>query len=128
MAKTRMLGAYETYLKMFKKIMFWDISQRDVEKYENKAYKTPDNQDDNDYLYGLGWAMEDIGFHGWEGQAAKNEIENYDKVLTAYRYLMKALAEAIDFEDMDNEIWEYDFKNIDTNDLLELYKKNKGKS
>ena len=33
----------------------------------------------------------------------------------------------IDFEDMDNDIWKYVFKNIDTNDLLHLYKKNKDK-
>ena len=125
MSKTRMSGAYNTYLKMFKTIMFWEASSIEVKKYENEKYKTPDNQDD--YLYGLGWDMDDIYYHGWEGEAAKNEIENYNKVLTAYRYLMKTLAEAIDFEDMNNNIWKYVFKDIDTNDLIELYKKNNEK-
>ena len=64
-------------------------------------------------------------YHGWEGDAAKNEIENYNKVRTAYCYLMKSLAEAIDFEDMDTDMWKYIFKDIDTNDLLELHEKNK---
>ena len=125
MSKTRMTGAYDTYLKMFKTIMFWESSAIEVKKYENEKYKTLDNQDD--CLYGLGWAMGDIYYHGWEGEAAQNEMDNYHKVSTAYRYLMKALAEAIDFEDMDNNIWKYVFKNIDTNDLIELYKKNKDK-
>ena len=56
MSKTRMSGAYETYLKIFKKIMFLNVSQIDVKKYENEKYKTPDNQYD-DCLYGLGWAI-----------------------------------------------------------------------
>ena len=75
MSKTRMTGAYETYLKIFKKIMFLNVSQIDVKKYENEKYKTPDNQYD-DCLYGLGWAIGDMYYHGWEGDAAKNEIEN----------------------------------------------------
>ena len=124
MSKTRMSGAYETYLKIFKKIMFLNVSQIDVKKYENEKYKTPDNQYD-DCLYGLGWAIGDMYYHGWEGDAAKNEIENYNKVRTAYCYLMKSLAEAIDFEDMDTDMWKYIFKDIDTNDLLELHEKNK---
>lgn len=123
MSKTRMSGAYNTYLKMFKTIMFWEASPIEVKKYKNEKYKTPDNQDD--CLYGLGWAMDDIYYHGWDGEAARNEIDNYNKVSTAYRYLMKALAEAIGFEDMNNDIYKYVFKNIDTNDLIELYKKNK---
>lgn len=127
MSKTRMSGAYGAYLEMFKKIMFWDISPTDVKKYENKKYKTSDNQD-CDELYGLGWAMGDLPFHGWSGEAAENEFEIYHKVKTAYSYLMKVLAEAIDFEDMDNDMWKYVFKNIDTNDLLKLYQKNKDKA
>ena len=31
----------------------------------------------------------------------------------------------IDFEDMDTDMWKYIFKDIDTNDLLELHEKNK---
>lgn len=126
MSKTRMTGPYNDYLEMFEQIMFWNAAQHKVEKYNNEKYKPQDIKNCG-YLYGLGWAISDMYYHGWQGEAAKNEQDIYDKVETAYCYLLKTLAEAIDFEDIDNDIWKSDLKYIDTNDLLELHKKNNDK-
>lgn len=126
MAKTKMSGAFEDYLKMFKQVMYWGTSQMSSHYYQHGTHKVLGNEDGH-YLYDLGWSISEMGYHGWSGDAAKNERDIYNKVETAYYYLLKSLAEAIDFEYTDEDVWKYHLKDIDTDDMLELYKKNKEK-
>ena len=69
----------------------------------------------------IGHALSDIGYHGWEGEAAKNEIAIYNKIELSYLYLLKSLAEAIGYEfPEDQDVWKYHLSKIDTNDVLTL--------
>jgi hypothetical protein len=128
MNKSNMLGAYDIYRQMFKQIMWWDLSPKETGNtyFKNDTHKVLGNED-NHYLYALGWSMSDMGYHGWSGSAAENERNIYNKVETAYFYLLKSLAEAIGFEYTDEDIWKYRLKDIDTDDMLKLYEANKQK-
>lgn len=101
--KTRISGAFKDYSKMFEQIKDWN------------------NSDADGVLYGLGWAIDDIGYHGWTGEAAENEHNIFKKVETAHSYLLKTLAEAIGYEyPEDSSEWKYYLKDIDTDKLLDL--------
>lgn len=123
MAKTNVSGLYTEYLSMLEKIMFWNVGSVDIEEFGTEDYKSLFKKNNGNYIYRVGSSIPDMAFFGWSADDIKNEFENYHKILTAYRYLLKSLAEATGFEDMNNEIWEFSFKDVDTNDMLELYGK-----
>lgn len=81
--KSKMLGANNAYQKMY------DI------------LKPIDDPDSNGALYGLGWAMGDMPYHGWVGEAAKAENQTYNAVCNAYLYLMNCLEDALGIESYD---------------------------
>lgn len=128
MNKSNMSGAYDIYRQMFKQIMWWDLSPKETGNtyFKDGTHQVLGNEDGH-YLYDLGWSMGDMGYHGWSGPAAENECNIYNKVETAYFYLLKSLAEAIGFEYTDESVWKYHLKDIDTDDMLKLYEANKQK-
>lgn len=127
MSKTNVSGLYTEYLSMLEKILFWNVSPVDIEEFGTEDYKSLFKKNNDNYIYRVGFSIPDMAFFGWSVDDIKNEHENYNKIVTAYRYLLKSLAEATGFEDMDNEIWKFTFKNVNTNDMLELYKRRNAK-
>lgn len=114
-----MSGLYRDYVNMFKDIMNWDESNPESKYYQHGTHKVLGNERGH-YLWNAGYAMGDMGFHGWDGDAAKNERDTYKKIETAYFYLLKALAEAIDFEWTDESVWKWHLQDIDTDDILKM--------
>lgn len=127
MARTRMSGTYTEYLSMLEKILFWNVSSVDIEEFGTEDLKSLFKKNNDNYIYRVGSSIPDMAFFGWGSDDVKNEYENWHKILTAYCYLLKSLAEAVGVEDMDNEIWKFTFKNVNTNDMLELYKRRNAK-
>lgn len=118
--KTRMSGLFQDYQKMFKTIMNWDTEDSDPRYYSKGTHPILGNEDGH-YLCNAGYALSDMGYHGWEGEAAQNEITIYNKIQLSYLYLLKSLAEAIGYEfPEDQDVWEYNLSKIDTNDILTL--------
>lgn len=58
---------------------------------------------DGYYIFGMGWAISDMGFHGWSGDAAKNEIHHYEEVRKAHKALKVALQNALGIEQIEKE-------------------------
>lgn len=122
MGKSRMSGMVHDYTEMFKDIMNWDTGDAESKYYQHGTHKVLGNERGH-YLYNAGWALSDMGYHGWSGEAAENERKIFDKVETSYLYLLKSLAEAIGFEYTDEDsVWKYHLKDIDTDDILKLKK------
>lgn len=124
MSKSKMIGMVKNYREMFKDIMNWDTGEAESKYYQHGTHKVLGNERGH-YLWDAGYALSDMGFHGWEGEAAKNEKEIYEKIELSYLYLLKSLAEAIGFEYTDEDsVWKYHLKHINTNDILKLKDKN----
>ena len=123
MSKSRMNGMVKNYTEMFKDIMNWDNSEMDSKYYQNGTHKVLGDERGH-YLWNSGYTLDDMGFHGWAGEAAQNEREIYKKIETSYLYLLKSLAEAIGFEyEEEDSVWKYHLKYIDTDDILKLERK-----
>lgn len=118
--KTKMHGLFEDYRKMFKKIMHWDDDDCDPRYYAHGTHPVLGNEDDH-YIYSASYALGEAGWHGWSGEALKNENDIFDKIEISYLYLLKSLAEAIGYEySEEDSVWKYHLKDIDTDDILKL--------
>ena len=120
MSKSKMSGMVQNYREMFKDIMNWDTGDVESKYCQYGTHKVLGNERGH-YLWAAGYALDEMGFHGWGGEAAKNEIEIYEKIELSYLYLLKSLAEAIGFEYTDEDsVWKYHLKDINTDDILKL--------
>lgn len=120
MSKSRMSGMIQNYREMFKDIMNWNSFESESKYYQHGTHMVLGNERGH-YLCDAGYALSDMGYHGWEGEAAKNEREIYEKIELSYSYLLKSLAEAIGFEYTDEDsVWKYHLKQINTDDILKL--------
>lgn len=120
-----MSGLFKDYQKMFKIIMHWDDGDCDPRYYAHGTHPVLGNEDGH-YLYNAGYALSDAGWHGWSGDALQNECRTYNKIETAYLYLLKSLAEAIGYEfSEDDSVWKYHLQDINTDDLIEGLKHDK---
>ena len=71
--KSRMSGMVSDYEKMYDAIKNWNEASPPTKRLDDGTfYNEPGH-----YIYGMGWALEDMGFHGWVGDAAKNEVYHY---------------------------------------------------
>lgn len=109
---------------MFKQIMHWDDNDVDPRYYAHGTHPILGNEDGH-YIYSAGYAIDDAAYHGWHGEALENEVDTYKKVEISYLYLLKSLAEAIGYEySEDDSVWKYHLKDINTDDILKLERKN----
>ena len=120
-----MSGLFKDYQKMFKIIMHWDDGDCDPRYYSHGTHPVLGNEDGH-YLYDAGYALSEAGWHGWNGDALQHECRTYNKIETAYLYLLKSLAEAIGYEfSEDDSVWKYHLQDINTDDLIEGLKHDK---
>lgn len=87
--KSNVLGIVENYQKMYNSIKNWS------EPIPFGMYK-------GHYLESIGHTIDDTGYFGWTGDAAKNEIRHYKEVNKAYKALMFALESALGMEQESN--------------------------
>lgn len=88
--KSRMSGAVKDYKKMYDVIKNWDESPPPTEYKNGKYYN-----EEGHYIYGIGYALQDMPFHGWTGVAAENELYHYKKVEKTYKNFKIALENAL---------------------------------
>lgn len=127
--KSNMIGAREYYTRMFKQLMEWgEPMGRHNDLYAHGTHRVLGNEE-NHYIYDLGFLTGDMPYHGWTGDDATNERDIEKRVSTAYYCLVKALAEAIgyDYEEYDpkSSMYEYHLKDLDVNKVLD-WRKNHG--
>ena len=74
--KSKMSGMVSDYQKMYDAIKNWNEASPPTKRLEDgTVYNEPGH-----YIYGMGWAIDDMGYHGWTGDAAKNEWHHYEEV------------------------------------------------
>ena len=97
--KSRMSGMVSDYEKMYDAIKNWNEASPPTKRLEDGTfYNEPGH-----YIYGMGWTLEDMGFHGWAGDAAKNEVYHYEEVRKAHKALKVALQNALGIEQIEKE-------------------------
>lgn len=121
--KSNMLGAIKTYTEMFKCLMEWgEPMGRHNELYSHGTHRVLGNEE-NHYIYDLGFLTGDMPYHGWIDERATSEKDIEKRVSTAYYCLVKVLAEAIgyDYEEYDPEssMYKYHLKDLDVNKILD---------
>ena len=89
--KSNMSGMVSDYQKMYDAIKNWNESP------PAGAVKN------GYYIYGMGWAIGDMAYHGWSGEAAKNESYHYEEVRKAHKALKVALQNALGIEQVEKE-------------------------
>ena len=96
--KSEMNGMIADYQKMYDAIKNWNEASSATSMIDGKPYNEPGH-----YIYGMGWAIGDMGYHGWTDEAAKNEILNYEEVKKAHKALKVALQNALGIEQLEKE-------------------------
>lgn len=89
--KSNMSGMVSDYHKMYDAIKNWNESP-----YAGEVK-------DGYYIYGMGWAVSDMAFHGWVGEAAENERHHYEEVRKAHKALKVALQNALGIKQVEKE-------------------------
>ena len=111
--KSRMLGAVNAYVKMFLAIRHWGESPPPADPILGNIQE--------DYIYETGCFLDDACFHGWNGDAIKNENNVFKKVSSAYYLFLKSLGEAIGYQWSENDpVWNYHLKFLDMDVLLNI--------
>lgn len=88
--KSRMKGMVSEYQKMYDTIKNWNESP-------------PAGPVTEHYLYSIGWSIGDMGYFGWTGDAAKNEVHHYEEIKRAHKALKVALQNALGIEQTEEE-------------------------
>lgn len=97
--KSKMSGMVSDYKKMYDAIKNWDETSPPTKRLEDGTfYNEPGH-----YIYGMGWVLGDMGFHGWTGDAAKNEVYHYEEVSKAHKALKVALQHALGIEQIEKD-------------------------
>jgi len=116
-----MSGAVNIYKKMFKEIMNWGEPMGNHNDLYKGTHPILGNEDGH-FIYDLGYDIDEMGYHGWVGEAARNEVDIEKKVSMAYYCLVKVLAEAIgyDYEKYDPEspMYKYHLKDLNVDEVL----------
>ena len=81
---SRMSGMISDYQKMYDAIKNWD-----------KSPSASQVDEPGHYIYGMEWAIGDMGFHGWDGAAGENERRHFEEVKKAHKALKTALESAL---------------------------------
>ena len=119
--KSNMTGALENYKKMFKEIMSWGEPMGNHCDLYKVTHPVLGNEEGH-FIYNLGYDIGEMGYHGWVGEAAMNEVDIEKRVSMAYYCLVKALAEAIgyDYEKYDPEslMYKYHLKDLNIDEVL----------
>ena len=88
--KSNMKGMVDNYQKMYNLIKNWN----------EEASAGPLSEH---YIYHMGWSIGDMGYFGWSGDAAKNEMHHYEEVKNAHKALKVALQNALGIEQTEKE-------------------------
>lgn len=96
--KSKMSGMVFDYQKMYDVIKNWNEASP-PSKIENGKIINEEGH----YIYGMGWTLGDMPFHGWTGDAAKNEWHNFEEVRKAHKALKVALQNALGIEQIEKE-------------------------
>lgn len=96
--KSNMSGMVKNYQKMYDTIKNWNEASPPTKVIDEQIHN-----EEGHYLYGMGWAIGDMGYHGWSGDAAKNEIYHYEEVRKAHKALKVALQNALGIEQIEKE-------------------------
>lgn len=120
--KSNMYGAIKAYTQMFKQLMEWgEPMGKHNNLYSGGTHRVLGNEE-NHYIFDLGFMLGDMPYHGWNGDGATNEKDIEKRVSTAYYCLVKVLAEAIgyDYETFDPEssMYHYHLKDLDVDKVL----------
>ena len=87
------------YQKMYEVIKNWNEASPPTERLaDGTFYNEPGH-----HIYGMGWAISEMPYHGWIGDAAKNEIYHYEEVRKAHKALKVALQNALGIEQVEKE-------------------------
>ena len=87
--KTRMSGMFECYENLYNEVIQW-------------GYDCPKDSDSKlkEIIYGMGYTIGDMPYHGWTGEPANDERKTFKAVEDAYRQLLFALEDAIGKESL----------------------------
>lgn len=95
---SQMSGMRDDYQKMYDDIKNWNEESPPTQFIDGKSYNEPGH-----YIYRFGWVLSEMGFHGWTGDAAKNEWYHYEEVKKAHKALKVALQNALGIEQTKKE-------------------------
>lgn len=96
--KSRMSGAVADYQKMYNAIKNWNTASPPTRFVNGEIYN-----EEGHYIYGMGWIIDDMGFHGWSGKAAEVERYHYEEVRKAHKALKVALQNALGIKQTETE-------------------------
>ena len=89
--KSKMKGIVQDYQQMYDAIKNWNESP------------PPGPVTGGYYIYGMGWSIDDMPYHGWIGADADNERYHYKEVRKAHKALKVALQNALGIEQTEKE-------------------------
>lgn len=109
--KSNMRGTVKDCQKLYDEVKQWT------------RYEEGDMSPLKQIIYGMGWAVSDLAYYGWDGDNLKREQEDLHAVMSAVEYLQNVLEDVLGIE--STEYSEY-LKNDECGrfKLIDTYKEN----
>lgn len=127
--KSQVSGLHEDAQRLYKELVQWYKScDEERQKADELGYMEGFSPEDErikkkaaemvwghcspvkEVLWGMGWALGDIGYHGWYGEAARNEHLSFHELEKAYWNLMSVLEQYLGMD--ENSIGQTSLKKI----------------
>lgn len=127
--KSRVSGLHEDAQKLYNELVQWYNScKEEDEKAKELGYTGGFSPKDEqikkkaaemvwghcspvkEVLWGMGWSLGDIGYHGWYGEAARNEHLSFHELEKAYWNLMSVLEQYLGMD--ENSVGQTSLKKI----------------
>lgn len=84
--KSNMYGTIKDCQKLYNEVKQWN-------RYDND-----DSSQNKGVVYGMGWAISDLAYHGYRGESLKREQEAMSAVINACEYLQQVLEDVLGIE------------------------------
>ena len=84
--KSNMVGTVKDCQKLYEEVKQWTRCEED------------DTSPLKQIVYGMGWFVSDLAYHGWDGDNLKREQEDLYAVMNAVKYLQNVLEDVLGIE------------------------------
>ena len=84
--KSNMVGTVKDCQKLYEEVRQWTR----CEENDTSLLKQ--------IVYGMGWSVSDLAYHGWDGDNLKREQEDLYAVMSAVEYLQNVLEDVLGIE------------------------------
>ena len=91
--KSNMTRSIKDYEKIYNEIKQWT------------RYEDSDTSSLKNIVYNMMWDINDLVYHGWEGEALKREVDDLEAVINAVKYIENVLEDVLGITSEEYDVY-----------------------